>query len=577
MPISITVYSQEDITSRNIVNAADLALYTPSLSVNSRYGPEKAAFAIRGFVQDLGTAPSVGVYFADVVGPRGASTTTGGGGVGIGNLFDLQNVQVLKGPQGTLFGKNTTGGAVLLVPNKPTDKLEGYVEGSAGSYDMYRLQAVLNVPLSDTFKVRLGVDRMKRDGYLKNHSSIGPARMANTDYIAARLSILVELTPDLENYTIATYADSDNNGTTFRVVGCKRPNPSLPNAGFAGLQFLGGSFGCRQVDRQIDRGDGWWDVENSEPNPRVHMQSWQVINTTTWHASDNLTVKNIVSYAEQYEDTNLSLGGDYLLNPNGTFFRPVILIDTTPGYHYGSESTMTEELQFQGKTADGKFNWQAGGYMEVSNPIGYGSQSVSLLLNCTNLATLQCAQGFSLGPFPISSLGRPFYKIWWRNYGIYAQGTYHFSDQLAVTAGIRNTWDSHRHYQASINMRYPADNTPVAFCSNTVRNPGPGGPGTALFLSDPNDFHKCGLEFTKKTSAPTWVIDLEYKPTTDLLVYAKWSRGYRAGGVNTPYVFFETWEKEKVDTYEFGAKASFGSGSVRGYFNVTGFYNDFRE
>ena len=133
VPISITVYDQEAITARNIVNAADLATYTPSLSVNTRYGPEKASFAIRGFVQDFATAPSVGVYFADVVGPRGSSTTTAGSGVTVGNLFDLQNVQVLKGPQGTLFGRNTTGGAVLLVPNRPTDRLEGYIEGSAGN------------------------------------------------------------------------------------------------------------------------------------------------------------------------------------------------------------------------------------------------------------------------------------------------------------------------------------------------------------------------------------------------------------------------------------------------------------
>src|SRR5690606_38159470 len=120
----------------------------------------KASFAIRGFVQDFQTAPSVGVYFADVVAPRASSTTPSGNGVGVGHLFDLQNVQVLKGPQGTLFGRNTTGGAVLLVPNKPTGELEGYVEGSLGNHDMWRLQGVLNLPLADTFKVRFDVDRM---------------------------------------------------------------------------------------------------------------------------------------------------------------------------------------------------------------------------------------------------------------------------------------------------------------------------------------------------------------------------------------------------------------------------------
>src|SRR5690606_2679081 len=98
-------------------------------------------------------------------------------------------------PQGTLFGRNVTGGAVLLVPQKPTDKLEGYVEGSLGNYDMWRTQAVINLPLADTFRVRVGVDRMKRDGYLENAGNFGDGKFGNrgmgdTDYWAARLSVI---------------------------------------------------------------------------------------------------------------------------------------------------------------------------------------------------------------------------------------------------------------------------------------------------------------------------------------------------------------------------------------------------
>ena len=176
VPISITVFNQQQISSRNIVVASDLAAYTPSLSVNQRYGPEKASFAIRGFNQEIGTSPSVGLYFADVVAPRAAGGTVSGNSVGAGAFMDLQNVQVLKGPQGTLFGRNTTGGAVLLVPQKPTDRLEGYVEGSAGNYDMWRAQGVLNIPLAEPFKVRLALDRNKRDGFMRNHSGVGPRR-----------------------------------------------------------------------------------------------------------------------------------------------------------------------------------------------------------------------------------------------------------------------------------------------------------------------------------------------------------------------------------------------------------------
>jgi len=572
VPISITVYNQEAISTRNIVNSADLATYTPSLSVNQRYGPEKASFAIRGFVQDFQTAPSVGVYFADVVGPRGASTTTGGNGVGVGALFDLQNVQVLKGPQGTLFGRNTTGGAVLIVPQKPTDKLEGYVEGSLGNFDMRRFQGVLNIPLADTFKVRLGVDQLKRDGYLINKSGIGPRDLNNTDYIAARFSMVADLTPDLENYLIASYTNSDNNGSTMRLIGCKPPNPDLPNNGYVSLQFLTAPQACAQLARQNARGDGFRDVENSAPRSRVKNKTWQIINTTTWRASDSLTIKNIVSYAEQYEDIDYNLAGD---NPIG--IPPAIIIGTTPNYHYGAESTMTEELQFQG--THGRLKWQAGGYYEQSDPIGYGSQSVPLLLSCSDIANYKCNAGISFpspnGPIPVSNLGQQYYKWWWRSKGVYAQGSYDITDQLSTTAGIRYTWDSQKNYNSATALWFFQDNVPTAFCNNVIRNPGPGGTGTTKFIN-PGDFKECDLTFEKKSKKPTWTIDLEYKPTSDIMMFAKWSRGYRAGGVNTPFVFYETWNPEKVETYEIGAKTSF-RGAVPGYFNITGFYNDFTD
>src|SRR5690606_29793135 len=102
--------------------------------------------------------------------------------------------------QGTLFGRNTTGGAILLVPQKPTGDLEGYVEGTIGNYDQRRVQAALNVPLADTFKVRLSVDRNERDGYMRNRSGIGPKDYNDLNYTYARLSVVAELTPDIENY-----------------------------------------------------------------------------------------------------------------------------------------------------------------------------------------------------------------------------------------------------------------------------------------------------------------------------------------------------------------------------------------
>src|SRR6202007_2680947 len=109
------------------VSTADLGAYVPSLSSNQQFGPEKSSFVIRGFTQEGKTSPSVGVFFADVVAPRSFGGLNAGNGDGVGSLFDLQNIQVRKGPEGTLFGRNTPGGDILLVPQKPKATLGGYI------------------------------------------------------------------------------------------------------------------------------------------------------------------------------------------------------------------------------------------------------------------------------------------------------------------------------------------------------------------------------------------------------------------------------------------------------------------
>lgn len=556
VPISISVYNQEQLSNRNIFNAADLGTFTPSLSTNARYGPEKASFSIRGFVQDLATAPSVGVYFADVVAPRGAGATTSGNGVGVGNMFDLQSVQVLKGPQGTLFGRNTTGGAVLLVPQRPTDELEGYVEGSVGNYDMRRVQAVVNLPLADRFRARFGVDRMTRDGYLINHSGIGPDRLANVDYVAARVSLVGDLADNLENYTIGTYSFSDSHGVVPRVVACHPTSTT------------GRLLACPMVARQNARGDGWWDVENSLPDPKVEMRTWQIINTTTWHASDTLTIKNIASYGEFREIARMNLDGENFAPPGQTTGVLVVGLRNTPGYFNSNQSTFTEELQFQGSAIDGRLKWQAGGYMETSNPIGYSSQSTQFLIACEDPDNLRCA------PTTTGNIARPYQKVWFRSRGLYSQATYDLTDTLSVTGGLRYTWDKMRHLYAGQAIRFPAANTPVYTCGNVVRIQNPD--GSIPVVTTAEDFLRCAVDFTTRSDKPTWMVDVDYRPSSDLLLYAKWSRGYRAGGAAAANVHFETWRPEKVDSYEIGAKAAF-RGALRGYFNVAGFYNDFRS
>lgn len=553
VPISISVFNQQQLSNRNVFNASDLATYTPSLSTNNRFGAERSSFSIRGFTQEIGTAPSVAVYFADVVAPRAASLATSGNGAGVGSFFDLQNVQVLKGPQGTLFGRNTTGGAVLLVPQKPTGKLEGYVEGSVGNFDMWRVQGVLNVPLSDSIRVRLGVDRNKREGYMRNFSGIGPRDFNDTDYIALRGSIVADLAHNLENYLIVTYSDSDTNGNHLRLLTC---NP----AASSGAASVTAPLACAQLARQAARGP--YAVESSIPDPYQRIEQWQAINTTTWRVADNLTVKNIMSYGEFRDATNTNFLGDNLIS-GGQSYSFVVVSPGLDGY-LTAQRTFSEELQLQGNAFGGALDWQAGAYLEISDPIHPASQYQRTFLSCTDHTTFQCTPLFR-GATSLGSITLPNQSLYFRNLGFYAQGTYKLTDQLRLTGGIRYTRDRTRALSENVSIAFPAANTPTFTCATS-----------GLAITGVSQRGLCRLTFTAKSSKPTWLINLDYKPVEEVLLYAKYARGYRAGGVNPSAVDFEQWAPEKVDSYEVGAKTSF-DGMVRGSFNVAAFYNKFSD
>jgi len=584
VPISITVFTQQQVTNANIVNAGDLARVTPSLTTNGRFGPESTSFAIRGFVQEGPTSPSVGVYFADVIAPRANGGTTGGNGAGPGAFFDLQNVQVLKGPQGTLFGRNTTGGAVLLVPQKPRDRFEGYIEGSYGNYDMYRVQGVINAPLSDSLRVRLGVDHQKRDGFLNNVSPVGPRDFADVNYVAARLSVVADLAPNIENYTIASYNRSETNGflpKVFCVTGVNTGSttnvcnaPGTPN-------FTATAYRAANLNAQILSTPGYYDVSNGNPNAGQWLSQWQVINTTTWKASDTLTIKNIMSYSQFRQKQSANINGDNGFDPatGSTFY--FIGIQPGPGAYNTAQATFTEELQFQGHTADDKLTYQFGGYYERATPLnGFQTYYAPVQISCTDVLALRCtdlrgqqtpngAGGNLEGRVGQVSISRS--KYWFRNAGIYGQATYNLTSQISLTAGIRYTFDKVEGIGRSTRVRFFSPNVPSYECA--FPTPLVTGGTSAQVLADPS---VCDVRRQSQSNRPTWMINLDYKPTQDIMLYAKYARGYRQGSINVAQYGLEFWGPEKVDTYEIGAKTSF-NGAFRGYFNIAAFYNDFTD
>src|SRR4030095_2664352 len=207
------------------------------------------------------------------------------------------------------------------------------------------------------------------------------------------------------------------------------------------------------------RGDSLYDIESSNPSPFLNLEQWQVINTTTWHASDAITIKNIMSYGEFRERANFDLytsnwrvpnvfgaGGfnvrliSPLLPPTvvpaGTPYKMIVL-DVEDGRHTSAQSTFTEELQLQGTAVGGKLNYVVGGYLEFSRPIGFSAGRTGIFLDCTRPSLpATCANPLFIGNVSDS---RTQYKF--DNHGIFAQGTYRFTDKLALTLGGRWTFD----------------------------------------------------------------------------------------------------------------------------------------
>jgi iron complex outermembrane receptor protein len=550
VPISVSVVAQDRIDSADIVSGEDLAKVVPGLNVQSKYGAENTNFAIRGFSQEAQTSASVGVYFGEVVAPRsGGPSIQSGDGAGPGSLFDLQNVQVLKGPQGTLFGRNTTGGAVLLTPRKPVDRFEGYAEGSYGNYDMKRIQVVVNAPLTSWARLRVGVDRLTRDGYVHNVSGIGPRDFYNADYVAVRGSLVLDLSPDIENYTIVSYLNSDNNGQPNQTF---TANPNLFFGQLAGPQVA-----------RLNASGNKYQIEQHMPDPRNLTKQLQIINTTTWQASDNLTIKDIVSYSRFKAILRQDLFSTNFLfptaaNPNGYFSTPDLA--NGDGLYSANQINVTNELQFQGRAMDSKLNYQFGTYFEHSSP---ASLVGSKLPNTGGLCAI--GSGPLIADFRCSgTLNANTGSMEFINMAAYAQATYALTDQLKLTGGLRYTYDRSRGVGKG--QLYTFTTTPT------------GQFGTAVLTGCQStfvQFANCTQNPKTSSQRPTWTLNLAYSPSNDMMAYASYSRGYRQGAAAPFFVYpggEASFRPEKVDNFEAGVKTSF-HGSISGDLNAAVFYS----
>jgi iron complex outermembrane recepter protein len=567
--ISVTVFNQEQVANANMINSNDIATYTPSLSTNTRFGSENTSFSIRGFTQALRTAASVGTYFAEVVAPRGQTSQTSGDGAGPGTLFDLANIQVLKGPQGTLFGRNTTGGAILLTPQKPTDTFEGYAEVSTGDFGAQRQQLVVSGALRDNVQARFGIDNNKRDGHLENFAKVGADELGNTDYTAFRLGFNIDISSSIENYTLLTYVDSESNGYTSQMYACNDATALEGNLFGAFVQAS-----CEnQLEAQAAAGkDGFYDVVSTIPTALTSIEEERFINTTTWTMSENITLKGILAYAhlETYNTSDifgtyfpetlpvLGVGGGLLALLNGGTEREFTtgISVLNPDVPVTSSDNYVAELQLQGLSLDGAFVWQAGLYYENSTPDGFSGNNSAAFLNC-DLSTVEGDPSqYDCTDITAGTLGSILvqnYKTEFLNQAVYFQGTYDIVEQLSVTLGLRYTMDETEGY--GIKKRYTFAPVGGSFINEIITTSSP----------------------KVSSEVPTGMLEFNYRPFSDVMLYAKYTRGYRQGSVNLAAdPGLDEHQYETVDTFEIGAKTEFG-GPIPGRFNIAFFDNSLTD
>ncbi len=402
-PIAVTALSAEVLKQKNITSLLDVQNSVPNLSVGSRSGTSTGSgvVAIRGMGVDAGgSSAAVGIYEDDVYVPSGT------GDVGSGNLvgfFDMSRVEVLRGPQGTLFGRNTIAGAIQYVTNGPEDQFGGYLDVIGGTDDRFDVQGAVNIPLTDNFAVRLAGISTSEGGYVHD-------LLANTDRGANRLQELrlkARWTPT-DRLTIDFKGEIVHDSTNGRAVTVSGVNP---NAQFVALAQLFGEV--RPLDNSYISPGQYTSVGFNAPDYfRFDSDEAQAI--IDYRLTDDINLKSITAYS----NSRPRLAQDF----DNT---PLSILASLPTHEI--LNVLTEEVQLSQQDASDRFRWTLGAYYYDSTERQNPGQEILL--------------GFAPPSFPY---GNPATDI--TSYSVYGQASYDVTKQLSATAGLRYSNENNRSW-----------------------------------------------------------------------------------------------------------------------------------
>jgi iron complex outermembrane receptor protein len=591
VPISITALTADDLEKLNINTVTDLQSVAPSFVIQpSTFRQDTLDITVRGqrnFDSPSGggnTAldfdPSVAIYQDGVYYARTVGLT--------GQMFDLESVDILKGPQGTLVGRNSTGGAVLMTSREPTqDGFGGYVKLTGGDYAQYGLQGAVNIPITDTLAVRAAISLTGQKGYIANYFYDPVSGMRNsqpamgTQKIAGRVSakwqpddsfsLLVRADISAEHDTGSSYHDL---GYFVGTVAATGPKTSICNiaaacAGFTDL--LGHPVGAYYLTSTAtsvsnvntspaaynsllnsvarEQTDGFWSTEQSLSNLDVgHYHTVSAVADKKF--DDDIDVKLTGAY-RWFDSTGTSIS-------RGQPYVSAQYVFNIPDYQsYQTELTAT------GMALDSKLKWTGGlFFFEESDPRDGGFQWLFLPSAGPN------------GPSPnpgkqASTTDQTRNGELNISYAAYAQVTYAIWPDTRLTLGGRYTIDqrnAHLDTQKIVWPFTPGVSTAVTngvYNSGTYTADGIGYAGftTVCSLTDATGaslpLTSCPTDLSRTFHQPTWTLAIDHDLSDKTMVYFTMRSGYRSGAINSgtfnPSVIVA--QPEKVIDYEAGIKS----------------------
>lgn len=584
VPISIAALSSDALSQHGVVEEQDLNTAVPGFRFGAQGGKGNTDVILRGLSKiPIGEGmPAVVTYFANVALPgRGGNIP----------MYDIANIQVLKGPQGTLFGRNTLGGAVVIAPVAPTYELGGYVKGAYGTADNRLLEGALNVPLvEEKVALRVSGQIRRQDGLSKNLS--GGPDMQDTHQNSYRISLLAQPTDKIENtfvYDHLTAPEGPAPGYMFRT------NPSLAAIESTFNSKLPGTNAGTQLATQINdylagqRQAGYHASYTDLPDGGYTRRNlWGISNDTSWDMG-GATLRNIFGYRRVHSAESISSSdtGPIRLDLSALSFLSPAFTAETPFTLFNSQQVtdrkyISDEIQLFGTALDDRLDWITGYYF---------NKDESAEPNGTQFTA------FSLGGVPTTPITANVYN---KNWAVFAQGGLDISEW--TLDGLK----------FNLGARYSVDDTSAC-----------GGPNAAGYMSsgECKDQAKLGAigvgTGSTNDEEVSYTAGFDWQVSPDTLVYLTTRHGYRAANVNTP-IFntyyttagngpldaalgvpgsptsqqgcadggaaacpdlrpFQTTEPEKITDYEVGVKNDWSIGDVKGRVNAAAYITKYKN